>query len=138
MAVGTRIYAVGHGHGTYAGFTGRWMGANEHTIEFEGGVKKELKLKEMEWAVKDSEITELVLKASAPLEFGAGRPAGEATGTHSTLYQEVHRVRCPAGTEDAGCYGRAELVRVEAVRQLHRRAVRAGAPAVHRHPAEVR
>ena len=27
-----RIYVAGHGHGTYAGFTGRWVGANETLV----------------------------------------------------------------------------------------------------------
>ena len=44
MAVGTRIYVHGEGHGTYAGFTGRWIGANEHTIKFDSGETKTLKL----------------------------------------------------------------------------------------------
>mgnify|MGYP004253617211 CR=1 FL=1 len=56
MAVGTRIYVHGEGLGTYAGFTSRWVGANDHTIKFDSGDTKTLKLKEMimPWAVKDS------------------------------------------------------------------------------------
>ena len=76
MAVGTRIYVHGEGHGTYAGFTGRWIGANEHTIKFDSGETKTLKLKEMwpmRWAVKDSDI-KLLVAIDRPPNF-------EATGS---------------------------------------------------------
>ena len=74
MEAGTRIYVRGEGLGTYAEFKKRMVGANEHTIKFDSGETKTLKLKEMSsvlcWAVKDSDIK---LMAS-PLEF-------EATGS---------------------------------------------------------
>eukprot|EP01045_Picozoa_sp_COSAG04_P039355 COSAG04_NODE_10987_length_739_cov_0.962500_1_plen_91_part_10 len=35
MEAGTRMYVRGEGHGTYAGFKKRMIGANEHTIKFD-------------------------------------------------------------------------------------------------------
>ena len=57
----TRIYVHGEGHGTYTSFKKRMIGANKHTIKFDSGETKTLKLKEMEWAVKDSDIDRLLL-----------------------------------------------------------------------------
>lgn len=52
---GTVVAVDGHGEGIYESFTSRWVGANEHTINFRGEgqarTRKVLKLRDMQWRV---------------------------------------------------------------------------------------
>ncbi len=56
LPAGTPICVAGHGRGEYVSFVGRWVGANEHTIRFDGGGMMTLKLKEVRWSVKEQEM----------------------------------------------------------------------------------
>jgi hypothetical protein len=59
VAPGTRIHVDGHGEGMYVSFESKWIGANEHTLDFrlapgaEGGdaTRKVLKLRDLGWKV---------------------------------------------------------------------------------------
>ena len=68
VAPGTRIQVDGHGEGVYVSFESRWIGANEHTLDFRpasggagagagagvgggGGERKVLKLRDLGWKV---------------------------------------------------------------------------------------
>ena len=53
---GTRICVAGRGRGAYVSFGKKTFGANEHTIAFDSGETATVKLKEVEWTVKENEM----------------------------------------------------------------------------------
>ena len=70
---GTRICVAGRGRGAYVSFVGRWFGANEHTIAFDSGGTQVVKLREVEWTVKEGEMGALELRQRMLAEAEAGR-----------------------------------------------------------------
>ena len=53
---GTRIEVEGHGEGVYESFESKWIGANEHTLNFQNdghvvSTRKVLKLRDLRWKV---------------------------------------------------------------------------------------
>ena len=56
MSAGTRIFVAGHGRGVYRGFEAVWVGANKHTVEFEGGAPVELRLRDLPWHVEKADL----------------------------------------------------------------------------------
>ncbi len=60
LLAGTRIAVVGHGVGSYVSCVERWVGANDHTIEFDDGCTKTLQLRELQWTVFESKMDALL------------------------------------------------------------------------------
>jgi hypothetical protein len=60
LPVGTRIAVVGYGIGSYATCVERWVGANDHTIEFDDGRTATIQLRELQWTVAEADMDSLV------------------------------------------------------------------------------
>eukprot|EP01046_Picozoa_sp_COSAG06_P047571 COSAG06_NODE_6948_length_2703_cov_1.789939_2_plen_406_part_00 len=63
---GTRIAVAGHGTGSYVSCEERWLGANDHTITFDGGSTVVLQLRELDWTVFEREMDAMVTGLAEP------------------------------------------------------------------------
>eukprot|EP01045_Picozoa_sp_COSAG04_P014547 COSAG04_NODE_1095_length_8308_cov_5.921793_5_plen_524_part_00 len=79
MAAGTRLRIPGRGEATYISFEWKLFGANEHTVEFAGGERAVVDLKQYgaaAWRVRDRVIWPAFDVTSAAFWEEAGRAAG--------------------------------------------------------------
>jgi hypothetical protein len=70
MPIGTRLNVAGHGMGTYVSFKRKTVGANIHTIIFDGGIQKVVKLKNEDWNVIPSEDWNVISSLGATRSVG--------------------------------------------------------------------
>ena len=86
MPPGTRICVLGadgFGLGRVMSAVARSSGANEHTVQFDRGLTKQLDLKRARWAVKPGEMEQLrAEQEAAEADRAVRRCFQEATGAH--------------------------------------------------------
>ena len=92
MPPGTRICVLGadgFGLGRVTSAVGRSSGANEHTVQFDRGLTRQLDLKRARWTVQPGDMGQL----------RAEQEAAEAERAVKRCFQEVTGAQWPGGTE---------------------------------------
>ena len=75
VRIGTRVSVDGMGEGTYTNFKASWIGANTHTIEFDSGETKRMRLSGVDWRV----ISEPAVAEEPDVSVAADSGGGDAT-----------------------------------------------------------
>jgi hypothetical protein len=115
LFVGTRVSVDGYGSGTYEAFDRSRIGANTHTIAFDGGGSQKVKLKGASWSVlaapaiipADPAPVEAYVKLTFRDKDSAGDPTWNPTGFAEHLQISLGS-SCDAG--DAKCIGLCALL----------------------------
>ena len=95
MPSGTRICVLGadgFGLGRVISFLARSSGANEHTVQFDRGLTKQLDLKKARWTVKPGDMEQLrAEQEAAEADRAVKRCFLEVTG-HGDRIEMLHQV----------------------------------------------